>query len=457
MPADVERLLRAIAPALVLLAGCDAKDGTPKADVVAKHSADLGDATARGDVKPPEAPSKPRADVGEPRGAKLDVPALAGAPKVHPKTSIPDTTTPEVEAAPKLPPSSTSKQRRPRASCPSGTWCTDKASAKKHAVRGATSSLGCPSKITRGAKGIDGPLRGSELRGLDKAETKAKRADGVKNACCYGWYTRCPGGRPLLDDAGTPVVASFEAGVGSGWSCERESLRASSQARAFAAQAWLDDAAMEHASVASFGRVALELLSLGAPPELVEEAHMAALDEIRHAKTCLSLAQACGAARLEPGCLAAVPQRRADFARFAADTFIEGCVGETIAALVVTRAAVGAEGEDVRQALEGIAADEARHAALAWRMVAWAVERGGAPVRAAVLDAANRLRPTTPAETPRELEPEGIGRLGRLTGAECAQARSDGWTGIIEPMLATLQSQNVSRPRPGPSSTPIWG
>jgi len=446
MLTDVERLFRTIAPALVLLAGCDAKEGTPTADAVAKAPVDLGDASAADDE---EAPLRPLADVGEAAATKLDLPPVVATPEVDPVLPVDEPPKPEVDAPPKdpkpevaIPKSNPGTGRKPpRATCPSGTWCTDKASAKKHAVAGAKYRQGCPDNITHGAKGLDGPLRGNQIRGLDKAKTKERRADGTKDACCYGWYSSCPGGRPLLDDAGTPVVASFEPGVVLGWSCDRQALPASPQARAFAAQAWLDDAAMEHASVASFGRVALELLSLGAPPELVEGAHLAALDEIRHAKTCLSLARACGAGSVDPGRLAAVPQRRADFARFAADTFIEGCVGETIAALVVTRAAAGAQDVGVRRALEEIAADEARHAALAWRMVSWAIERGGAPVVAAVLEAAERLRPDRIEGSSPSPEPEGIGRLGRLTSDQLAQARRDGWTGIIGPMLTTLQAQ----------------
>ncbi len=433
----------------MLLAGCDAKEEQTKPEPVAAAPADVGGAAVAAEaVKTPEPPTDQPEEVVSP---KVDLPLDVGTDEADPKT--PEVETPKVET-PKgkplkeEPPGGTSpligKDRRPRATCPSGTWCTDKASAKKSAVRGAKFSLGCPDDVAGGAPGLGGPGRGSQSRGLDKAQTKAKRAAGTKDACCYGWYRPCPGGRPLLDDAGTPVVAPFETGLAVAWSGERDSLPASAQARAFAAQAWLDDAAMEHASVASFGRVALELLSLGAPPELVEGAHVAALDEIRHAKTCLSLARACGAEAVEPGRLAAVPQRSADFARFAADTFIEGCVGETVAALVVTRAAAGAEDADVRRALEEIAADEARHAALAWRMVSWAIERGGAPVVAAVLEAADRLRPQSNESSPPALEPEGIGRLGRLTSAQLSLARRDGWTGIIEPMLATVRARTAS-------------
>ena len=46
----------------------------------------------------------------------------------------------------------------------------------------------------------------------------------------------------------------------------------------------------EQASVASFARFSLDLLSVGAPADLVDDAHDAAKDEIQHAKLAFGLA-----------------------------------------------------------------------------------------------------------------------------------------------------------------------
>ncbi len=62
----------------------------------------------------------------------------------------------------------------------------------------------------------------------------------------------------------------------------------------------------------------------------------------------------------------------------------EGCVGETIAALVAREQRARAADPAVVQALGHIAEDEERHAALAWRFVRWAIARGGDSVRRAV-------------------------------------------------------------------------
>jgi hypothetical protein len=56
-------------------------------------------------------------------------------------------------------------------------------------------------------------------------------------------------------------------------------------------------------------------------------------------------------------------------------TLVEGCIGETIAALDAREGASLATDPHVRQVLSEIAADEERHAELAWRFLAWAVQQ----------------------------------------------------------------------------------
>ena len=48
---------------------------------------------------------------------------------------------------------------------------------------------------------------------------------------------------------------------------------------------WLRQAEEEHASVASFARHTLQLMSFGAPSELLKESQRASVDEIKHAKS----------------------------------------------------------------------------------------------------------------------------------------------------------------------------
>lgn len=77
-------------------------------------------------------------------------------------------------------------------------------------------------------------------------------------------------------------------------------------------------------------------------------------------------------------------------------------------------------------------------------MVSWAIDRGGAPVLAAIHEAAAQLRPESSPDSPPKTEPEGIDRLGRVRASGLAQARREGWNGIIEPMLRTLQTVFVA-------------
>jgi hypothetical protein len=54
---------------------------------------------------------------------------------------------------------------------------------------------------------------------------------------------------------------------------------------------------------------------------------------------------------------------------------LEGCIDETLAAHEAACLATLAEDPQVVRVLERIASDEARHAALAWKFVAWVLER----------------------------------------------------------------------------------
>ncbi|WP_437491459.1 ferritin-like domain-containing protein [Sorangium sp. So ce1014] len=219
------------------------------------------------------------------------------------------------------------------------------------------------------------------------------KSDGAleDDQCCYqaDVISICEG-RPYLVDEAARTAPFVRARGGAGWSAAEamtpriEPLAA--ELRETLAAAWTRDALFEHASVASFGRFALELLAAGAPADLVEEAHRAALDEARHARLCFALASAYAGETIAPG---AFPfdgrvEVEADLASMAARAAKEGCIGETIAAVIAAEELGAAEDPAVRSALAIIAADEGRHAELAWRTVAWAIRAGGERVRAAV-------------------------------------------------------------------------
>lgn len=192
--------------------------------------------------------------------------------------------------------------------------------------------------------------------------------------CCYKLARRfCGGGRPLRADDGAIVAPLVPRRDWTRTGLAREPAKPDSEL----AERWLREATFEHASVASFARVTLQLVALGAPPDLLAETQRAALEEIEHARTFLALAVRRGAEEKGP---AALDVHRAPlattFEAFVVDTFLDGCLAETVSGIEIrTRAE---DGDDVeRAAVATIADEEERHAELAWRMLAWGVREGG--------------------------------------------------------------------------------
>lgn len=222
---------------------------------------------------------------------------------------------------------------------------------------------------------------------------------GTREECCYPTLeavpvgTSCVVGRPYIDATGEKVAP---ARSGRGWARGRrpDVRRLTAAERAVLAAAWTEDALVEHASVAAFARTTLELMALGAPAELLAGAQAAAADEVRHARLSFALASAYAGREVEPAGfpVGARVEVNADPAAVAAATFREGCVGETVVALLSARAAEAASDPAARGLLALIARDEARHAELAWRTLGWLVRTHGAPVRAALAAEVAALR-----------------------------------------------------------------
>jgi hypothetical protein len=145
---------------------------------------------------------------------------------------------------------------------------------------------------------------------------------------------------------------------------------------------WTRAAQLEHASIAAFSRFLLELLAFGAPSELVAETVQAIEDERRHARLCFSLASAFAGESLGPDALdveGALPAPSLE--RTLGTALLEGCIGETVAALEASELASHCRDPLLRDVLEGIAADERRHAELAWKFAHWALCRDRGLIR----------------------------------------------------------------------------
>ena len=184
----------------------------------------------------------------------------------------------------------------------------------------------------------------------------------------------CAIGRPFLVGGEERLAALSARGDWSAKGLSPSLDGLSDEAREALSLRWSKVGLMEHASVAAFARFVLQLLSLGAPPDLVRDAQAAMADETRHAEVCFALAGAYAGVPIGPGPLSIDRAMEASDARSVLVTAIhEGCVGETVAAIEAAETAARAEDPAVREVLTGIAADESRHAELAWRYVRWAL------------------------------------------------------------------------------------
>jgi tRNA isopentenyl-2-thiomethyl-A-37 hydroxylase MiaE len=181
------------------------------------------------------------------------------------------------------------------------------------------------------------------------------------------------------------------------------------EARAAAAARWRENGRTEHASVAAFARLTLDLMALGAPPDLIQSANLDARDEIRHAELCFSLAKALDGRDGGPGpfpeaqTARTLPSNRTlALAELAVDSLIDGALHEGLSARIIAQLAKRCEEPAIKSLLAELAADEGRHAAHGWDVVKWCLEEGGAPVAHALRGATATLpaRPSTdlPAE-----------------------------------------------------------
>jgi len=146
--------------------------------------------------------------------------------------------------------------------------------------------------------------------------------------------------------------------------------------RARLGEHWSEMGREEHASVGSFSRFVIQLLALGAPAELVEEATRAMNDETEHAKLCFGIASAAlghnvGVGPIEvDNCL----EGSSDPWTVLHATLVEGCVGETASAAIASESLRRCNNECISSVLARIADDEARHATLAWRFTEWVLQ-----------------------------------------------------------------------------------
>ncbi|WP_437315516.1 hypothetical protein [Sorangium sp. So ce385] len=279
----------------------------------------------------------------------------------------------------------------------------------------------------------------------------ANRTASDPASCCYLVGSIACEGRPLLV-RGEPRVAPL-ARAPSAWSqtdvrrferalADTDLGELAPAERRELARRWAERGQNEHASVASFGRFALGLMAIGAPPQLLEAAHRAAVDEVRHARLALAIASAYAG---EPVGVGPLPLGGAldDLGSLEAltlATVVEGCIGETLSAIEAEVAAQAAQPPAVRMALLSIARDEARHAELAWAFVRWAIAAGGAGLRARVAAAFARALDHLVSESPGSVGGELPPSHGFLPADELHRLRQQALTDVLRPAAAALVS-----------------
>jgi hypothetical protein len=205
--------------------------------------------------------------------------------------------------------------------------------------------------------------------------------------------------------------------------------------RATLAQLWTISAQMEHASVPAFSQLSLHLAALGAPSELVARTHIAALDEIRHARRCYAIASAYAGSPISAGPIKELQKTSdgtIDPIRLAIGTLVDGCVAEGVAAEVARTASNSAEDPMVKEALAMIAGDEQTHAELGWSVLAWCLEHRGvrSAVASRVAKLGEQLAPKLPeltAFSAEQLAAHGVlsqQQIGDIAAATIAAAKA---------------------------------
>ncbi len=292
-------------------------------------------------------------------------------------------------------------------SCPSGNFCLASAPVKSDSAAPAPFDT-CAATTTLPSDASRDPRSKPPQRSISFAAdlTRSERASDPSRAgaCCYTWVIPCPGGRTLRD--GNEAIVS-DAVASAAW---LDALPAPTERNGSSiplpfpdgvvSAAWAAEAAFEHASIASFNLAIVDWMQLGAPAELVEAGQRAALDEIAHARALYALASRYAGAPVGPGPLPAQsPRGEPTFDRVTRETFLDACLNECLAAAIAEARAELAVDAAVRSALRAIARDEATHAELAWRVVGWLLDAGGAEAREALAAAVDSLdaMPSPPA------------------------------------------------------------
>jgi len=189
-------------------------------------------------------------------------------------------------------------------------------------------------------------------------------------------FDQCVIGRPFLVEGQARLASAARRDDWLSDALVEPMQPTSNRARAEITEHWVRIGLMEHASIAAFARFSLQLLAFGAPASLLEATQRAMADETHHARLAFDLASRFARVPCGPGYLdVSSAMGNNDWADVVKATFVEGCIGETVAAMEAAEALQHARDPQVRATLEVIARDERRHAELAWQFIDWALSQ----------------------------------------------------------------------------------
>lgn len=289
---------------------------------------------------------------------------------------------------------------------------------------------------------------------LCRSDADECRSDAdCDEACGLGWdgdvfacqEANCTPGRPLRVEG---VARTAPVAAGSAWLAHQAPvIPADDEDRRTLARHWSLIGALEHASIGSFARFSLELMALGAPPDLLIAAQQALADEVEHARLAFGLASAYAGRALGPGPLdLSGVELLSDPEQILTGLIEDACVNETLAAAEARFAAEGCADPVVRRALLQIASDEARHAALGWRTLRWLLTTRP-ELRASADQALQRTIAAVSDRSPSD--GSDLATLGKPTSHRCHQVHQATLCEVVQPCFDALMVDlaTLSEPR----------
>ena len=214
---------------------------------------------------------------------------------------------------------------------------------------------------------------------------------------------------------------------------------------------WLEAARAEHGSIAAFSTLSLQLIAVGAPPSLIERTHRAALDEIKHARLCYSLASTYGDEEFGPdrlpearlGGSGTIGSRAEELYTLALDSLLNGALNEGMAAREAKMAASRVKEGVLQKVWETIARDEHTHGELGWSIVEWCVEQSESELLPQLLRRLNDLERVY-TENEKNLE---VNELERSCGLLTLKEQQELFELVREELLGRLILLEQSLPQ----------